>query len=352
MAPINKRKFLDLKERRVLFLDFDGVINNFGVRTDDEVINDIFMLNNIRLANASLDNVLPFNDLCIFCYMNDIEIVITSAWNISGFERCRRAMYELVGGAIASKVFIDATRYSDDLDSPVRSNEINEWLSANPDVKHFVLLDDCDDFSIEHKKFWVQTYAREGLTLEKVEEVKSMFKRIDRNQRWIDSKNDTDIRTKEVIISESDIKDLTINVFEEDKTIIESSFENLRVLLRALRYAIYSTPYNKEKFIRFTDKDDMGKGVFLAESNVFKKSDDVIIQLSSVFNLDEAQWVKQSRVTEKRTNVHNFYKGLKEEFVDNLDSPLSIVFEDRKEPLSICQVIIYDKYPLIVIKCK
>ena len=68
---------------KVIFLDFDGVVNNISY---DKYINiDILVKkgkNKYFTSTWSINNLEPFKDLLLWCQKEDIKIVISSSWRI------------------------------------------------------------------------------------------------------------------------------------------------------------------------------------------------------------------------------------------------------------------------------
>lgn len=118
---------------KVIFLDIDGVLNNFDSPEENREIIDMNMVLRLkRIVDAS-----------------GAKIVLTSSWRrffhswqelrgerISGhykklmtaFEKCALSVYGVT----------DELSYGPDS----RPEEISEWLKNHPDIKSFVILDD------------------------------------------------------------------------------------------------------------------------------------------------------------------------------------------------------------------
>lgn len=166
---------------KILFLDFDGVVNNVGTRSGMGLNIPIKCYDgSIRLTDWSFKNIGIFNQLLIWCLENKVKIVISSSWRIC------------MGSSKEFNEFFDTTfhEYSwlkriNRLDSLVidttdsartnRELEIKEWLNTNRYSGEFVILD--DDVSYNNKYFKdeqiVNTNNQVGLTKAKLEEIKS-----------------------------------------------------------------------------------------------------------------------------------------------------------------------------------
>ncbi|WP_148716474.1 HAD domain-containing protein [Chitinolyticbacter meiyuanensis] len=131
---------------KVLFLDFDGVLNS------------------IKTATAfggyplSLDQVGMFDQTALQLIRNlrgaGVSIVLSTTWRLFCEQRdIERAMgFELAGETPRSE-------------SGRRGEEIKAWLDANPDVTDYAIVDDDSDMLPEQLSRFVKTDAHEGLTL-------------------------------------------------------------------------------------------------------------------------------------------------------------------------------------------
>ncbi len=137
---------------KVLFLDFDGVLNS-----------DKFM-RRYGFEGQFIDPT-RMELLCEIIEATGAEIVLTTTW---------REHWSADGGAcdetgvVINRIFgeFDLSIYDKTPELGItREDEIYEWLLENPDVKEFAVLDDtflCGDFLAGHL---VKTSAfREGLS--------------------------------------------------------------------------------------------------------------------------------------------------------------------------------------------
>lgn len=166
---------------KILFLDFDGVVNNVGTRSGMG-LNIPFKCydGSTRLTDWSFKNIGIFNQLLIWCLENKVKIVISSSWRIC------------MGSSKEFNEFFDTTfhEYSwlkriNRLDSLVigttasartnRELEIKEWLDTNKYNGKFVILD--DDVKYNNKYFKdrniVNVDNKIGLIEEKLQEIKN-----------------------------------------------------------------------------------------------------------------------------------------------------------------------------------
>lgn len=145
---------------KVLFLDFDGVLNSaasFGYEERRREKNPELKLGPV---NETLCNVCTSNFQVILEHFPQLKVVISSSW---------RTLFtldwlkdKLASYGIDSSRVIDKTPGSD---WTFRGCEINEWLSKHPEVTTFVVLDDNEiGDGIPDSKI-VKTSWNVGLTL-------------------------------------------------------------------------------------------------------------------------------------------------------------------------------------------
>lgn len=131
---------------KVVFLDFDGVLNNYKERNFGET----FSVASCRNFNAFVKRV------------PDIKIVISSSWRMHGVEYCKSILEK---NGINSDNVIDRTGNEDG----IRGNQIQAWLDRNPQVTEFVIIDDESDMGeLRHKL--AKTNGFVGLTESEVDE--------------------------------------------------------------------------------------------------------------------------------------------------------------------------------------
>lgn len=169
---------------KILFLDFDGVVNNIGTRSGMGLNIPIKCYDgNIRLTDWGFDNIGVFNQLLLWCLENNVKIVISSSWRIC------------MGGSKEFNEFFDTIfhEYSwlkrvNSLDSLIidvtgqarntRELEIKEWLDKNNYKGMYVIVD--DDVTYPNKYFKdkhiVKINNKVGLTKVKLGEIKRKLK--------------------------------------------------------------------------------------------------------------------------------------------------------------------------------
>ena len=139
---------------KILFLDFDGVLNNHrNVDPDPEIF-----------SPAACDNLRKLLD-----DEPDLRIVVSSAWRHGGKEYVRKVLSK--NGIPRSKV-VGITGN----DPGVRGAQIKAWLDAHDelDIESFVIIDDESDME-PLKDRLVKTQSYVGLTSKDVEDAKKIL---------------------------------------------------------------------------------------------------------------------------------------------------------------------------------
>lgn len=169
---------------KILFLDFDGVVNNVGTRSGMGLHIPFKCYDgSIRLTDWGFENIGVFNQLLLWCLENNVKIVISSSWRICiGYAKEFNEFFDTVFHEYSwvkrvnslDSLIIDTT-------GKARTNrelEIKKWLETNKYNGKFVILD--DDVGYDNKYFKdeqiVNTNNKVGLTKEKLEEIKSKLK--------------------------------------------------------------------------------------------------------------------------------------------------------------------------------
>ncbi len=165
---------------KILFLDFDGVVNNIGTRSGMG-LNIPFKCydGSIRYTDWGFENIVVFNKLLLWCLENNVKIVISSSWRICmGYAQEFNEFFDKVFHEYSwlkrvnslDSLVIDTT-------SSTRTNrelEIKDWLVINEYNGKFVILDDdvCYGNKYFKDKHIVKTNNKVGLTKVKLEEIK------------------------------------------------------------------------------------------------------------------------------------------------------------------------------------
>lgn len=137
---------------RVLFLDFDGVVNvpyQYGTPEYEDAMNrgvyDFFRPEIVQRLNHLI-------------HAYDLHVVISSSWRYSGMEFCQNSLWN--AGFDQDVVIEGVTPMPDDLQP--RSEEIFAYLEAHPDISAVLILDDIPMHAL--KMYAVETVFEEGYT--------------------------------------------------------------------------------------------------------------------------------------------------------------------------------------------
>jgi hypothetical protein len=138
---------------KVIFLDFDGVINSnpFLIDLCDKKIE-------WGSAHISTDMVKIIDELC---FLTGAKVVISSTWRL--FVPLKTLSSWLREHGFNGEV-IDKTQ---SIPREPRGKEIASWLYRH-DVESFVIFDDCDEMDGLHE-FFVQTDQEVGVTIDDME---------------------------------------------------------------------------------------------------------------------------------------------------------------------------------------
>jgi hypothetical protein len=161
---------------KVVFLDFDGVLNSEDWYTDRPHPNLMFNPMAIDLVNVIADR-----------FAGDLAFVISSSWRILGRDpdRDERSSLNYCRGVLDGYRFhgrvFDATPTSGEcgragkpLPGPERGHEIQRWLDGHPEVATYVIIDDSDDM-VHLTPRLVRTEWKLGITEADVKRVIEML---------------------------------------------------------------------------------------------------------------------------------------------------------------------------------
>lgn len=148
---------------KVLFVDFDGVLNSVAS-----------MIYNNRLKLLGLSNIPTNQAFCPIACSNleyileeipDVQVVVSSNWRK---DKTIEALKKILAtNHILSDRMIGTTPVSED---EYRGEEIESYLKEHPEVKEFVIIDDKDGVKPYLDRL-VQVDSRNGLTFTDAEKV-------------------------------------------------------------------------------------------------------------------------------------------------------------------------------------
>ncbi len=137
-----------MKRKPVIFLDIDGVLNNHNTKQRMH-----------GCIGIDPTNVVNLNKLLQYV---DADVIVSSTWRVLHPLPAIQKWLKAAGfkGRISGRTEEIIAAYD-------RGEEIQAWLTENPDVMHFVIFDDDSDMAhlIDHL---IQTDHRVGLTVEDI----------------------------------------------------------------------------------------------------------------------------------------------------------------------------------------
>lgn len=150
---------------RVIFLDFDGVLNSEGSFLYENKRRNRYKEHGVKgPVNQTLCNVCTSNFQMILDKYRDVQIVISSTWReLFTIEWLKEKLesYHISSARVIGHTPSDP--------GGNRGLEIATWLNNNPDVTHYIVIDD-NEWGIPqlhgYDRF-VKTTWESGLTFEK-----------------------------------------------------------------------------------------------------------------------------------------------------------------------------------------
>lgn len=149
---------------RVLFLDFDGVLNSEQSKVFWQNIKDQAAFEEeMKTSSGGILEQIAM-EFCPIALSNleelirrthDLKIVISSSWRVS---RSVQELGELFKSKLISNIIIDKTESF----SNVRGKEIQKWLDEHTDVEQYVILDDDQIMTEQQKENFVKTSVLHG----------------------------------------------------------------------------------------------------------------------------------------------------------------------------------------------
>ncbi len=148
---------------RVLFLDIDGVLNNWDSATHPESLRIIDPIN-VKVLNG------------LFEKLPDVQVVLSSTWR--EYFTIPQVNAWLRDAGYTGPDLLDVTpfnllqrgRFCD------RGEEIAEWLARHPECKQYAIIDDITDLiAAHHPARYVTTHDATGMTSEHLTKLLEIF---------------------------------------------------------------------------------------------------------------------------------------------------------------------------------
>lgn len=151
---------------KVIFLDFDGVLNSLQSFKMWEYKKDQSKWETEMYAGwkGSMREYLAM-EFCPICFSNmeelvrrnpDVKIVISSSWRQG--ETVESLKQILFPSKLISEAVIDVTESF----SKIRGEEIQKWLNEHPEVTKYVIVDDDSEMLDSQKENFVKTTFMHG----------------------------------------------------------------------------------------------------------------------------------------------------------------------------------------------
>ena len=162
---------------RIIFLDFDGVINNCG-EFDDYVFYPIKdKKGNYHNLPISASNIRYLKELFEYCFKNNINFVLSTSWReLISYDEINKAFKNFFGFSyLSSALFIGETPCIYAFEEAVRGKEIELYLKEFDLVEDYLIIDDNFDFLEKQKSHVILTNPVKGFSEKELKKVKKYF---------------------------------------------------------------------------------------------------------------------------------------------------------------------------------
>lgn len=134
---------------RVLFLDYDGVVNTPMWNEKGTRCTFNFPCNN------KVNNFQAVQWISEFCQKYGYDIVVTSTWRLdSNYKEC------LINGGLRDNIKILGR--TEDMWASTRGDEVKSYIEKHPNIKYYIIVDDENDMLPEQQDHFVQTDTTRG----------------------------------------------------------------------------------------------------------------------------------------------------------------------------------------------
>ena len=162
----------------VLFLDFDGVINTYWWNSDGTKFEIGY--------KDKCTNFQAVQWISHFCEKHNYYIVVSSTWRIGVcLDRLKNILMNsgMPESVVNTRLIGKTPVYCHD--HATRGEEINDWLIKHPDVNHYIIVDDDDDFECfpEMRDHLVKTNFYVGFTIRDFMDAEDMHKKLKREKK-------------------------------------------------------------------------------------------------------------------------------------------------------------------------
>lgn len=164
---------------RVIFLDFDGVINNCG-RYDDYVFYPIMdKRGNYHNLPISASNILYLKELFEYCFKNNITFVLSTSWReLLSYKEVDKALKNFFGFSyLSDNLFVGEIPSIYNFEDAQRGQEIDLYLRESGVVTDYLIIDDNFDFLEKQKNHVILTDPERGFSEKDLKRIKKYFYR-------------------------------------------------------------------------------------------------------------------------------------------------------------------------------
>lgn len=130
-----------MSEKKVLFLDIDGVLNNAASMSEG--------------VHIIPEKCLMVRDIC---WRTGAKVVISSTWRVGRSLDELQQIFRLMG---LGGLIVDITPWHK---TGPRGDEIDHWLKDNTKTKQYAIVDDDGDMLEKQMPYFVKTEGIVGLT--------------------------------------------------------------------------------------------------------------------------------------------------------------------------------------------
>ena len=149
-------------DSRVLFLDYDGVVNTPMWNSKGTRCQYAFP------SDGKVNNFQAVQWISEFCQRFKYDIVVTSTWRMDlNYKEC------LENGGLRNTIRILGKTPM--LDNRFRGQEISEYLQAHPEIKYYIIVDDEGDMLEEQMEHFVQTNPDFGFGISDFHKCEEIF---------------------------------------------------------------------------------------------------------------------------------------------------------------------------------
>ena len=159
---------------RVIFWDIDGVMNNeIDGRIEPVWSEKLMEEGKLYCRMVSPSNFKPVMRLLLYCFDNDIKMVISSSWRELTRTKCLDSLRYYFGYYLIDKLYIGDTPV---IQSHGRGDEIRTFMFNSGNIEDYVIID--DDYMRDFKGLNVfTTKFKYGLTDRHVDKIINYFEK-------------------------------------------------------------------------------------------------------------------------------------------------------------------------------